>query len=168
MNNPATRQQWIYDELLKEPATSYVEMFRGYSENFRKSERTFTKDWEPAKTRHEAYQNKANEAKEASAIAKEVEGLERGIKSKTERVLALQKQADAAEADLERGTVTQIKIIAGGKATIERPMDVYEKVALAKVYKDLIAEISKLQGDYAPEKKDITISGGVDEIILEE
>lgn len=139
MSNPATRQQWILDELKFNPMLSFVECFSKYFEKFSKSEVTFSKDWKVSSETHKDYQIKANKAKEEASIQIEVESLKNGIKTKSERVLILQNEVDASLEELNDPEAT---------------LNVFQKVSLRKVIKELQSEISKIQGDYAPEKKE--------------
>lgn len=148
MANPASRQQWIYDELVKTPVLSYMQMWSKYGVKWSKQESTFAKDWKIAHQRFQEYQRKANEAKDAAYIENELKGLERGVKTKTQRVLILQKQVSECIFELEQG------VSASG---VE--LDTYEKVALRKTIRELQAEISKIEGDYAATKQEVNISG---------
>lgn len=89
---------------------------------------------------------------EATRTQETVAAALNGLKTKNERVLLYQKLVDEALLDL------------GGKK-----LDVYEKVALRKNIKDLQAEISKIEGDYAPDKvEDVTQKSKIDDLSFEE
>lgn len=70
------------------------------------------------------------------------QGAKNGLKSKTDRVMLLQNQVDELLADLK---------------TKLRPT---EKAYLRKTLKEIQAEISKIEGDYAPEKRALTDEEG--------
>lgn len=75
-------------------------------------------------------------------VAGAADAAKNGIKSKTERLMILQEQIDACLTDLDKPK-----------------LDIYEKVALRKTIKELQGEISKIEGDYATEKIDVTTKG---------
>lgn len=102
MNNPKTRQQWILDELKKAPATSYVEMFGKYSQNFAKSNKTFDKDWLKANSELKQYQESIKKAKLEQSIETEKEAVKRNILSKLDAMEILSNMAYSAEKDADR------------------------------------------------------------------
>jgi hypothetical protein len=65
-----------------------------YGQKWAKGKTTFDKDWNIANERYIEYQNKANKAKEEASIAKEVEAVKMGLKTKNERLLIYQSQVD--------------------------------------------------------------------------
>lgn len=156
MANPATRQQWILEELKSRPTLSYVECWAIFGRKWAKGKSTFDKDWNAATEAHKDYQIKANKAKEEASIQIEVESLKNGIKTKNERVLILQNQVDESLSQLELGEcrIRQWNSESSEYIIVERPLSPIETVALRKVIRDLQSEISKIQGDYAPEKKE--------------
>lgn len=160
MNNPKTRQQWIYDLLKSEPDLLYGDVFTKYLQKFTKlSRQTFTKDWNIAKQRHQDYQQKLQKEKEAISIKEDLEPLKRGLKTKNDRLITLQKQIDATERELEIGTFTEIKRDGDKALKFERPLTPYEKAMMRRTIKHLQSEISKIEGDYAPTKVDHSTLG---------
>ena len=157
MNNPATRQAWILEQLTKRPNLSYGDCFRNYSVKFRKTERTHTKDWNKATKQHKERQQTINEAKDKAIISEEVKAAKNGLKSKHERIMILQVEVDATISELQKGVTIETKINGGKASSIERPLNILEKTQLRKVAKELQSEISKIEGDYAPAKQDINI-----------
>lgn len=77
-----------------------------------------------------------------------VEQAKNDLKTRMDRLLILQKQVDAIQKDLDDDENLKRKKLS--------PMD---KAYLRKTMKDIQAEISKIEGDYAPEKRDITSNG---------
>ncbi len=82
MNNPKSRQQWVYDLLISEPTLSYGDCFTKYSLNFTKTKRTFAKDWKQAQARLKEYQKTINEEKLSECIEQEKKAVKRKILDK--------------------------------------------------------------------------------------
>jgi sulfate adenylyltransferase subunit 1 (EFTu-like GTPase family) len=139
MNNPATRQAWILEQLTERPTLSYVEVLADYRQKWAKSKATFDKDWNKATEQHKQRQQAINKAKEEAIISEEVKAAKNGLKSKYDRLMILQGQVDATLTDLE-----------------DRDLSKGEKVLLRRVLRELQAEISRIQGDYAPSKLETT------------
>lgn len=159
MNNPATRQEWILEQLTERPTLSFGECFSEYLVKYSKTEQTFAKDWNKATEQHRERQQAINAAKEAAIISKEVEAAKNGLKSKHERLINLQDQAEATLNELKAGKVKETKMQGGKALSIERELTVLEKTQLRKVLKELQAEISKVVGDYAATSIDHTTKG---------
>jgi len=157
-NNPKDRQQWIQDELRLNPTCEYTPMFAKYWEMFAISKKTFDKDWKKASDAFKEYQEKLNKAKDEASIDEEIKGLKNGLKSKNDRLMILQKQIDNSIAELEDGYTTEMKYDPDVKGweNVVRPMTVLEKKHLRGIVKDMQAEISKIQGDYAPTKTELS------------
>lgn len=81
------------------------------------------------------------------------EAAKNGLKSKTERVMLLQKQIDGIEEDLQAGILVDYVVIGGKVQKVNKEMNAETKAYLRKTIKDIQAEISKIEGDYAPEKR---------------
>ena len=78
---------------------------------------------------------------DAVTATETIKAARNGLKSKLERVLLLQDQIDELLLDLENS---------GNKVSIT------DKAYLRKTIKDIQAEISKIEGDYAPNKKEVS------------
>ena len=152
MNTPKARQEWIYNELVEMPTLSHGEMFGKYSVNFGRTEKTFDKDWKVAQERFKSYQNKLQTEKERVSIEEEIKTVKKGLKTKSERLLNLQKLADDCLQELESGQTTETIIVDGVPKAFSRKMTLYEINHTRKVFKELQAEISKIEGDYAVTK----------------
>ena len=153
-NTPKERKQWIQDELKLNPVISYTEMFAKYLPMFAKSKVTFDKDWKRAVLVHNEYQNKLNNAKDELSIDSELQSVKSGLKSKSERLMILQKQVDNCGNELELGTVIEKKYSYDEKEYVdfERPLSIMERTYLRKTIRELQSEISKIEGDYASSK----------------
>lgn len=101
-------------------------------------------------------QYRRNEESERVGVALGNEAVKTAIMSKLERLVGLEKRLKHIETMLESGMKKEV------------PLDTYEITALTKAYKDLSAEISKIEGDYAAQKQDVTVKSGVTGFILEE
>ena len=156
MNNPKIRQAWIHGELLALPNQSYSEVFRNYSVKFSKSEKTFSKDWKAANVVIEKYRETLQKEKEAISIKEDVKLFKEGLKTKAERLLIYQKQINDIQAELELGTTEDVKSSMGEPMFITRNLLPVEKSSMRKTLKDLQSEISKIEGDYAPTKTELS------------
>jgi hypothetical protein len=158
MNTPPARQQWIYETLIQEPLLGYEECWPKYALIYPVSKSTFKTDWKKAKQQHTDYQQRENEAKDKAAIDQAVTAVKQGLKTKKDRLLSLQEIADGLNTILTTGKVEDGGDNEDGTPKM-RKIDVYERVALSKAYKDVQAEISKIEGDYAPKKMDLDPKG---------
>lgn len=152
-NNPKGRTQFIIDELKVNPAKGFSEMFSVCLEKFSISEVTFSKDWGKAQIVFSEYQKTLKEAKDKVSINLEVKALESGLKSKFDRLAILQNQVDEIMTDLKVGLIEK----PNGEF---RELNPVEKSKLRQVLKEIQAEISKIDGDYAPTKTDLSINKG--------
>lgn len=159
MNNPKSRQQWIYDLLLSEPNSQYVDVWAKYRQKWARGKTTFDKDWKAAQKRHHNYQQKLQKEKEALSIQEDLKPLKYGLKTKNDRLLLLQKQIDATEKELELGVFVEMKKDGDKTLKWERTLTPHEKALLRRTIHQLQSEISKIEGDYAPIKQDVTTQG---------
>lgn len=151
-NKPKYRQQWILEELKKSPLISYVEMWGKYGQKWAKGKTTFDKDWKTAQKQLKDYQNKVQKEKERVSIATEVEAVKQGLKTKTDRLLNLQKLVDDCLKDLAEGMTNDVTFKNGEPKQYRRKMTITEYNQTRKTLKELQSEISKIEGDYAPQK----------------
>jgi hypothetical protein len=89
-------------------------------------------------------------------------GLKSGIKSKIDRLLELQEQIKKLNDELEANIMIVSTFAEGELLTGTRPMNAIEKTTINKTIKEIRAEISKIEGDYAPTKSAQTNSAGED------
>ncbi len=151
-DNPKSRQQWIYDLLISEPTLSFAKVFSEYSVKFSKSEKTFSKDWKQAQARFTEYQNKVNKEKEKISIQEETKAVKKGLKVKFDRLMNLQNLVDNALKDLSEGMTDDVFVCNGVVTKYRRKMNITELNNTRKAIKDIQAEISKIEGDYAPKE----------------
>ena len=156
-NTPAHRQEWILEELKREPLLSYGDCWSKYKVTWSKSESTFATDWKKAKAEIETYQKKVQKEKEAVSIAVEKEAIKKGLKTKIERLLILQNQVDKIIREIENGYCTDKIVFEGMLLETQRPLRPMEISAMRKNIKDLQSEISKIEGDYATAKQEVEI-----------
>lgn len=167
LNNPKSRQQWIFDLLKSEMNLTYTDVFGKYSEIFGRSDKTFDKDWKKANNTINAYRIKANKAKEAASIKSEVEAVKKGLKSKLDRVMFYQDQIEVMEKQLS-GEL-EFYFIVGNKALTSHPNGVFKlpiekQNDIRKQIKEYQMEISRIEGDYEKDntQKNIPIMQVVD------
>lgn len=151
-NTPKHRQQWILEELKKSPLISYVEMWGKYGQKWAKGKTTFDKDWKTAQKQLKTYQNKLQSEKERVFIQEEIKAVKQGLKTKTERLLNLQKLVDDCLKDLAEGMTNDVTFKNGEPKQYRRKMTIAEYNQTRKTLKELQSEISKIEGDYAPQK----------------
>lgn len=156
MNTPSARQQWIFEQLESNDGLTYGDCFRSYSVNFRKTERTFTLDWNKATLRHKALQQAKEKAISDTMVGEAVQAAQNGLKSKYERMARLQTEIERMEAELENGRTVET-VERGGKAVqFERPMTIQERSLIRRTMQAFHSEVSKMAGEYAAEKKELT------------
>jgi hypothetical protein len=80
------------------------------------------------------------------------ESLKSGLKSKLERLLELQNQIKKLNDELEANVMIVSTFSDGELLTGMRPLNLIEKSTVNKTIKEIRAEISKIEGDYAPNK----------------
>lgn len=159
-NAPKYRQDWILDLLKSEPNMSYGEVFTKYLQVFTKlSRQTFSKDWKKAKEQLNDYQKKAQKEKERVSLEVEAEAVKSGLKTKIDRLLNYQKLVDDCLKDLAEGMTNDVAFKDGEPKQYRRKMTIAEYNQTRKTLKDLQTEISKIEGDYATGKIDITSNG---------
>jgi len=82
----------------------------------------------------------------------------RGLKTRHERLLILQEEVEAARAELKAGKDIGYVVVDGKKKRTVKSISVATKAYLRRTIAVLQAEISKIEGDYAPEKREIDIN----------
>ena len=117
---------------------------------------------------HGIYYSEWSKIKEnATTDAMQVEvanSVKSGIKSKDERILILQIESEKILSELENGKFKETSKVGNKIQTFDRLLTPAEKATMRKTYRDLQAEISKMQGDYAETK--MKHSGDVENPIL--
>ena len=140
------KEQTVNEMLLEiEMGISYTECLRINDGLWGLSSSTFDRYWAEASKRFKARLDAIEEATTKVAVSMEVKALKKAILSKHERQELLSKLA-TGEIRSWREVVTESGVI---------KLEYYS----AAEAKQNIAELNKMDGDYAPVKKDIT-SGG--------
>lgn len=131
-----------------------------FCSKFQKTERTFWNQWKEAKTKWETLQLTKEKDKADAIHQKDLDALKQGLKSKEERQLSLQNRIDEIEKILQSGTTPDAIIDAKSLTSldIERKLTAIERANLMKVHRELIAELNKMDGSYAPAETKTTIT----------
>jgi len=153
-NTPKERQEWIYNELVKNPLLLYKEIFPIYTVKFAVSRVTFDKDWKKSRDLIGKYQAKVNAAKTKASIALEVKAVKEGLRSKMDRLLLLQELVDECLLNLTTGNCNDFYIFEGKQKEFTRKMTQREINDTRKTLQTLQSEISKIEGDYASIKNE--------------
>lgn len=95
------------------------------------------------------------------------ECLKSGLKSKIEREAELEKKIDELNKIIEIGTTKDYYIHNGKARTYNRDISILEKTRTVNEIRQLNAELSKMRGDYAPDKHEHSGSVGVKEARFE-
>lgn len=82
-----------------------------------------------------------------------VQAAKTGLKSRDERLLILQEQVDSVRDEIAKGKDVEYSMVKGKMKRHPRDMSAQTKAYLRRTLKDLQAEISKIEGDYAAEKR---------------
>lgn len=133
----------------------------------------YAKKWGIAETTIDRYlQDARGILKDRQKLAKKVadetlatetkKAVVEGVKTKTERILILQEQADAIIAELNANQTPSYFTINGRVQKVMKEISVTERAGMRKVLRELMAEISKIEGDYAPIKNANTDKNGND------
>ena len=160
MTTKEARIKWIFEKMVASPLLSSGDLFTLYlKENKPITERTFHKYLKEARKEFEAYQKKVQKEKEAVSIEVEKEAIKKGLKTKIERLLILQNEVDKIIREIENGYCMDKIVLDGIPTCIMRPLRPMEISAMRKNIKELQAEISKIEGDYATARHDLTSNG---------
>lgn len=139
---------------LKAGNVKYLDVASLFCAKFRMTRRTFDKYWKIANDNHanfiEERESKLNEA----TISEAVQTHHNGLKSKSERLMNLQRQIDDLQTELKNNIMHVHAFSMGEMVTGSREMNSLEKAKIADTIKGLQAEISKIEGDYAAMKQE--------------
>lgn len=89
---------------------------------------------------------------EAVIIQGAIEGVEKHIRSKHERILILQNQIELSLQELQTNIGEGYYLQKKKVVEYKRPLSPFERSTIRKTIRELQAEISKIEGDYAPIK----------------
>jgi hypothetical protein len=129
-------------------------MFNKYVDKFNKSDTTFDKDWMIANKLFSDYNTAINDAKLKESILTARKEVRNGLNTKFERVMILQNQIDKCLDNLTNMKCDDIYFVDGVPTSYKRNMNQREMNDTRKTLNTLQIEISKIEGDYAPIKKE--------------
>ena len=90
------------------------------------------------------------------------EATRNGLKSKFDRVMILQEEVYRCLNELYEPGTDNFADFGGGRKNVKKQLTVIEKVKLRQVINQMQSEISKIEGDYAPDKVAQTDTQGND------
>lgn len=89
------------------------------------------------------------QAQSDTIIEETKEAVKQGLKSKFERVMILQREVDKILQELDANVTTDYVAYQGYATRVVKEISVTDRAYMRKTLKDLQAEISKIEGDYA-------------------
>jgi hypothetical protein len=122
------------------------------------SNRTYDRRFKIAKDLYKEELETINKARVNEAINVEKEAVKIIINSKLERLEIYQKQILDCVKELNHGYTEEFK----NGELFSRPLNINEKSAIRRSIKDLQSEISKIEGDYATSKLEMSFNVGLD------
>lgn len=142
------QKEIIVNEILSEMdfGITRAEALAMNSEKWQIPTRTFDRYWAEASTRYLAANESAKKAVEVVRVQEIEKRASKGILSREERIQIL--------SEIARGELALKKYIVCNKQIVKKT--IYPDY---KDRKEAVAEINKMEGDYAPIKKDITSKG---------
>lgn len=146
------RIDYITGRLIEDKSLRFKHVWPEYELVYGMSKQTFQGEWKAAKEAARVHNLDILEAKKHTAIQLECESIRKSIKTKNERVLILQKQVEALRKQLKEGTTADYGMVNGFHIPFERDMNIREYNDTRRTLREIQAEISKIEGDYAPEK----------------
>lgn len=111
---------------------------------------------------YETWQIAKNKSTVDTIQANQKESLKSGIKTKLERLIELQKQVEQLQKELDDNRTIISTFYDGAMITDYRELTPLERAKLHQIIKEVRAEISKIEGDYAPTKTANTDKEGND------
>jgi len=130
-----------------------------FCRNFHLTERSFMKYWKQANEDYRIARESINSAIIEQTIIEEKEAVRIQIKSKLQRLEIYQKEIENSLRELTTGMTIELR---PNGELVQRPLTISERSMLRKIIKDLQSEISKIEGDYAPNKTALTDTEGND------
>ena len=141
----------------------YSKLLKVFLSKFKCSEPTFVTYWKKANALYLEERNKTNEKKERELEKHELKEIVNIVKTKKERLLLLQTQInDLIEIIEGKKNVTYIinNKVANSIQNDKLVLPIQVILLIQKNIKDLQVEISKIEGDYAPQKLNVTDDQG--------
>lgn len=127
-----------------------------FCSTFQKTERTFWNKWKIAQKEFQTMLSEREKLKSKAILSNDAKNLSNGLKSKSERLMNLQRQADDIQRMLDSNITPDI--VKSPKqlewTEIERKLTYIERAQLMKALRELQSEISKIEGDYAATKQE--------------
>lgn len=139
-----------------------ADILRKFAKKWGVAEKTLDRYIQNAKVEANSLRKLAEQTANDIIVEETTEAVKKGLKSKLDRVLLLQKQVDDIQADLDAGITVDYVILQGKLQKVNKEISVTDKAYMRKTIKDIQAEISKIEGDYAPEKREVTGKDGQD------
>lgn len=117
------------------------------------SEATFYRLKPAAKLLLDARLTKKRSLIESTANTSATEAVRKGLKTRVDRLFILQEQVDKLRDALKKGNDIGHIIEDGKIKSLKKKMSQQTRAYLQRTLRELQGEISKIEGDYAPEKK---------------
>ena len=155
MQNKKTYTDFIITELNK-GNVKYNDVCLLFCTKFDLTKQTFNKFWKIANTMYSEQREAINKEILSTSIAVEKEAVKKALKTKFERLMILQKLVDECLEQLVTGKCNDTIIQGETIKNIKRLMNQRELNDTRKTLQSLQSEISKIEGDYAPNKLDIS------------
>jgi hypothetical protein len=149
--------EFIINELEK-GNVKYNDVVNVFLPKFSLTRPTFDKYWKLANEAYKVKRDVINEAKLSETIQIEKEVVKTIISNKLERLEIYHNQIVNCIKELNHGFTEDMK----GGELFSRPLTISEKALLRKTIKDLQSEISKIEGDYATSKLEMSFNVGLD------
>lgn len=99
------RKEWLFKELKKSPLRGYNDLLVAYSDKFKRSERTFVRDWKQVQKRLQEWQRTINEALQNEEVERGVQEAKSDIISRVETLRLLADIARGEPYDTDGGRV---------------------------------------------------------------
>jgi hypothetical protein len=128
-----------------------------FCSKFQKTERTFWTKWKLAQNEYQIQVKERQNIVSEATTKETINNHSNGLKTKSERLMNLQKQIDNLEAELKNNKMHVHAFSMGEMVIGTREMNSLEKAKIADTIKGLQSEISKIEGDYAPTKQDVKL-----------
>ena len=149
---------YIVDELRKGNGER-GKVLAKFVKKWQTSARTFDRAWQKAQIQYQILSSAIEQKKDEATTQAALIDVSNGLKSKSERLMNLQRQADDLQRMLDHNITPDI--VKSPKQLeymeIERKLTYVERATLMKSLRDLQGEISKIEGDYAPTKQDVKL-----------
>ena len=158
MTKSETYISFISNELRKGNVV-YKDVLKLFLSEFKCSEPTFVTYWKKANDKHRIARIEAEKQADEAIIQHTKENALNAIKTKFQRLEVYQKQVDDILNELENGMTEELLIVSGQPKKTTRKHTVSETALLRRTLRELQAEISKIEGDYAATKMDHTTKG---------